>query len=293
MKLIAFCIRYPVTVIVGIILALLFGSLALSRIPVQMTPTVDRPEISVETLYRGAAPQEVEQEIVDRQEEKLTSVQNLREMTSTSYEGRGVIVLRFDWGMNKDVARLEVSEKPDLVRDMPDDAERPVIRAVSSDEETPIAWIIVHTSRDVNEVRQEADDVIRPRLERVEGVGGVWLFGGQEREVHVVLDYAAMASRALTIRHIRDALLRENRNLKGGNIDEGKKRHLVRTVGQFTDLSQIGNVIVTTQRGSPVYYATWAPCNLASRTPTAPFVSLASRPLASGLSGAPVPIPSK
>lgn len=253
MKLIAFCIRYPVTVVVGVMLALLFGVLALSRIPMQMTPTVDRPEISVETLYSGAAPQEVEQEIVDRQEEKLTSVQNLREMTSTSYEGRGVIVLRFDWGINKDVARLEVSEKLDLVRDIPDDAERPVIRAVSSDEETPIAWIIVHTSRDVNDVRQEADDVIRPRLERVEGVGGVWLFGGREREVHVVLDYAAMASRGLSIRHIRDALLRENRNLKGGNIDEGKKRHLVRTVGQFTDLSQIGNVIVAMQNGNPVY----------------------------------------
>jgi HAE1 family hydrophobic/amphiphilic exporter-1 len=253
MKLITFCIRYPVTVIVGIILACLFGVIALTRIPMQMTPTVDRPEISVETIYTGAAPQEVEDEIVDRQEEKLTSVQNLREMTSTSYEGRGVIVLRFDWGVNKDVARLEVSEKLDLVRDVPADAERPVIRAVSSDEETPITWIIVDTSRDINEVRQEAEDVIQPRLERVDGVGAVWLFGGQEREVHVVLDYAAMAARGITIGQVRQALLRENRNVKGGNIDEGKKRHLVRTVGQFTTLKQIENVIVTTQNGNPVY----------------------------------------
>jgi HAE1 family hydrophobic/amphiphilic exporter-1 len=253
MQLIAFCVRYPVTVIVGIILACLFGTIALTRIPMQMTPTVDRPEISVETVYSGAAPQEVEDEIVDRQEEKLTSVQNLREMTSTSQEGRGVIVLRFDWGVNKDVARLEVSEKLDLVRDIPPDAERPVIRAVSSDEETPIAWIIVDTSRDINEVRQEAEDVIQPRLERVEGVGAVWLFGGQEREVHVVLDYTAMAARGITIGQVRNVLLRENRNVKGGNIDEGKKRHLVRTVGQFTTLEQIKNVIVTTQNGNPVY----------------------------------------
>jgi HAE1 family hydrophobic/amphiphilic exporter-1 len=253
MKFITFCVRYPVTVIVGIILALLFGTIALTRIPMQMTPTVDRPEISVETRYTGAAPQEVEQEIIDRQEEKLTSIQNLREMMSTSYEGRGVIVLHFDWGVNKDVARLEVSEKLDLVRDIPTDAERSTIRAVSSDEETPIAWIIVHTSRDVNEVRQEAEDVIRPRLERVEGVGAVWLFGGQEREVHIILDYAAMAARGISIAQIRAALLRENRNIKGGNIDEGKKRHLVRTVGQFTDLAQIANVIVTTQNGNPVY----------------------------------------
>ena len=253
MTLIAFCVRYPVTVIVGMILALLFGVIALARLPIQMTPTVERPEISVETVYRGAAPQEVENEIVDRQEEKLISVQDLQELVSTSHEGRGVVTLRFDWGVNKDVARLEVSEKLDLVQDIPDDAERPVIRAVSSDEETPIAWIVITTKRDINEVRQEAEDAIKPRLERVEGVGAVWLFGGQEREVHVILDYQAMTARGLTIHQVRDALLRENRNTKGGNIDEGKKRFLVRTIGQFADLKHIEETIVATQDGHTVY----------------------------------------
>lgn len=253
MSLIAFCVRYPVTVIVGMILAILFGVIALIRLPIQMTPTVERPEVSVETEYRGAAPQEVENEIVERQEEKLISVQDLQELVSTSYEGRGLVTLRFDWGVNKDIARLEVSEKLDLVRDIPDDAERPVIRAVSSDEETPIAWITIRTKRDINEVRQEAEDAIKPRLERIEGVGAVWLFGGQEREVHVILDYQAMTGRGLTIGQVRDALLRENRNTKGGNIDEGKKRYLVRTLGQFTNLKQIEDVIIATHDGKPVY----------------------------------------
>lgn len=253
MKLIEFCVRYPVSVIVGMILALLFGVISLARIPLQLTPTVERPEISVETTYRGAAPTEVENEIVDRQEEKLNSVQELREIVSTSFEGRGLITLRFDWSVNKDVARLEVSEKLDLVQDIPLDAERPVIRAISSDEETPIAWIVVHTKRDINEVRLEGEDVIQPRLERVEGVGAVWMFGGQEREVHVTLDYAALTARGLTIAQVRDALLRENRNIKGGNIDEGKTRHVVRTVGQFTDLEQIEKVVIATKDGRPVY----------------------------------------
>ena len=253
MKLIEFCVRYPVSVIVGMILALLFGVISLARIPLQMTPTVDRPEVSVETTYRGAAPMEVENEIVDRQEEKLNSVQELREIVSTSFEGRGLITLRFDWGTNKDVARLEVSEKLDLVTNIPLDAERPVIRAISSDEETPIAWIVVHTKRDINEVRLEAEDVIQPRLERVAGVGAVWLFGGQEREVHVILDYAALTARSLTIGQVRDALMRENRNIKGGNIDEGKTRHVVRTIGQFTDLKQIEKVVIATKDGRPVY----------------------------------------
>jgi hydrophobic/amphiphilic exporter-1 (mainly G- bacteria), HAE1 family len=155
--------------------------------------------------------------------------------------------------VDKDVARLDVAEKLDLVQDIPDDAERPVIRAVSSDEESPIAWIIVNTKRDINEVWLEAEDVIQPRLERIEGVGAVWTFGGREREVHVVLDYPAMTARSITIAQVRDAIRQENRNTKGGTIDEGKKRYLVRTIGQFTTLEEIENVIVTMQNGAPVY----------------------------------------
>lgn len=271
MQLIDFCVRYPVSVLVGVILAMLFGVISLMRLPLQMTPTVDRPEVSVETVYRGAAPAETENEIIDRQEEKLNAVQNLREMVSTSAEGRGTITLRFDWGVHKDVARLEVAQKLDLVQDTPQDAERPVIRAVSSDEETPIAWIITHTKRDINEVRQEGEDTIKPRLERIEGVGAVWMFGGQEREVHVVLDYAALTARGLTMAHVRDAILRENRNTKAGTIDEGKRRYLIRTVGQFTDLQQIENVIITTQNGAPVFVRDVATVRFGFKEPTGVF----------------------
>ena len=96
MKLIDQSIRYPVSVIVGILLAALFGLIGFSRLPVQMIPTIDRPEISVETLYPGAAPPEVEEEVTRRQEELLNTVENLREMTSVSEEGRSRITLKYD-----------------------------------------------------------------------------------------------------------------------------------------------------------------------------------------------------
>jgi len=145
-KLIEACIKWPVTVWVGVLLGLLFGLVSILRLPLQMTPTIDRPEITVETEYTGAAPLEVEQEITDRIEEKLNSVENLTEMTSTSFEGNSRIILQFDWGINKDVARLDVSEKLGLVKDLPPDAERSIIRAVNTDEENPIAWMVVVTA---------------------------------------------------------------------------------------------------------------------------------------------------
>jgi len=253
MKLIDFCIRNPVTVMVGVLLGLLFGVIGLLRLPVQLIPTVDRPEITVETEYRGAAPLEVEREITDRMEEKLNAVESLKEMTSASIEGKSTVILKFDWGTNKDIARLGVSEKLDLVTELPPDAEKSQVRAVNTDEESPIAWIIVETTRDLNEVWEEVKDVIVPRIERVSGVGAVWRFGGQDREVHVTLDPQAMAARGVTIGEIRAAILSENRNIKGGDLSEGKRRHMVRTLGQFTDISQIGGVIVRQDRNRPVY----------------------------------------
>lgn len=255
MRLIAFCVRNPVTVWVGVLLALIFGAIALLRLPLQMIPTVDRPEISVETEYKGAGPLEVEREITQRQEEKLNSVENLREITSTSIEGKSTIVLKFDWGVNKDVARLDVSEKLDLVTNLPPDAEESQIRAVNSDEESPIAWIIVDTDRPLNEVWEEVEDVIAPRLERVGGVGAVWRFGGQKRQVHVVLDQQALGARGLGVGDVRDAIVRENRTTKGGQISEGKRRTVVRTLGEFTDIRQLEDVIVRPGRdGQGVVY---------------------------------------
>ena len=253
MKIIHACVRYPVTTMVGVILAVLFGVISLYRIPVQMTPTVDRPVITVETAYKGAAPLEVEEEVSNRLEEKLTSVEGLTQMTSSSEEDRSRVILEFDWGTNKDIARLDVSEKLGLVKDFPIDADRPSIQAINSDAEQPIAWIVVDTDLPINQVRVEGDDVIRPKLERVPGVGAVWMFGGEDREVRVTLDYAAMGARGLTVGALREALLRENRNTKGGRIDEGKRRYAVRTVGSFTALEQVRNIIVAQSAAGPVY----------------------------------------
>ncbi|MEE9181140.1 MAG: efflux RND transporter permease subunit [candidate division NC10 bacterium] len=253
MKLIQACIKYPVTVLVGVVLALLFGTISLLRLPWQMTPTIDRPQITVSTEYLGAAPLEVEQEITDRIEEKLNSVENLSEMTSTSFEGNSRIILKFDWGIDKDVARLDISEKLGRVKDLPEDAEESLIRAVNTDEENPIAWVIIKTARPINEVWEEADDVIRPRLERVPGVATVWMFGGEDREVHVILDPQAMSARQISVAQVRDAVLGENRNIKAGRINEGKRRYVVRTVGQFTDIRGIPNIVVRQGAGGTVY----------------------------------------
>ncbi len=253
MKLIEASVRYPVTVLVGVILAVLFGVLALFGIPLQMVPTVDKPIITVETRWSGASPKEVEEEITDRLEEQLNSVEGLSEINSSSSDGMSSIVLEFDWGTDKDVARLEVSEKIGLVGNLPEEADEPVIKAANTDEENKIAWIILRSELPVNEVRVLADDVMRPQFERAEGVGSVEMFGGEEREVHVVVDPDALAARGIPFTQLRTTLLRENRNVKAGGLEEGKSRFVIRTVGQFTGLREIENTVIAWHEGQPVY----------------------------------------
>jgi HAE1 family hydrophobic/amphiphilic exporter-1 len=251
-KLIDRAIRYPVSVIVAVILAVLFGVIGLIRLPVQMIPTLDRPEISVDTPYPGAGPLEVEEEVTKRQEELLNTVENLRKMTSISQEGQSTIVLEYDWGTNKDVARIDVSEKLAAIRGLPDDMEEPIVRAVNSDEQTPIAWIILVAREDLNVVRPFAEDVVKAQLERVPGVGQVWFFGGEEKEVHVELDFGAMAARGITLSEIEAALRQENRNIKAGGFDEGKRRYGVRTEGRFREIQEVEATIVGRDAVGPI-----------------------------------------
>ena len=254
MKLIDGSLKNSTAVIVGMILTVLFGGIALKRIPVQLNPTIERPFITVETLYPGASATEVEQEITLKQEEKLASVENLREMRSTSREGTSEIVLQFDWGINKDLAALDVNKKLQLVEELPDDAEEPQIQTVNRQEEEIVLWTYLTTDQGltINQMRRTTDDVIMPALERVKDVAGVRRFGGAEREIHVLVDPQSITARDLTLAEISEALYRENRNLRGGKIDQGGRRLIVRTLGQYTNLEQIRESIVKDTPSGPI-----------------------------------------
>ncbi|HOR29249.1 MAG TPA: efflux RND transporter permease subunit [Candidatus Sumerlaeota bacterium] len=256
MILIDASLRNSTAVVVGMILTILFGYLAFIRIPIQLNPTIERPFITVETIYPGASATEVEQEITIPQEEQLASVENLLRIRSTSREGSAQIILEFEWGVNKDLAALDVNKKLQLVEDLPEDAEEPQILTVNREEEETVNWLYVEVAPQVeltvNQLRQLVDDLILPRLERVEDVGGVRRYGGAEREIHVLVDLDALAARDLSLNEIAAALRQENRNLRGGDIDQGANRLIVRTLGQYSSLGQIGETVIKTGPAGPI-----------------------------------------
>ena len=258
MKVIEGAIHNPVTTAVGVILLTLFGVLAVFSIPVQLTPTVEEPQITVQTAWPGASPGEVEREIVDEQEEQLKSLDGLLKMESSSQDSFAQIVLTFAVGSDTDANLLKVSNRLGQVPRYPQDADKPVI--LSSDPNmTAIAWFILLPREDepyegeIWKLYNFVDDQIKPALERVEGVSQSGFFGGREREMQVIVDPSELASRGLTVNQLGAALDRENKSYSGGDFAEGKRRYIVRTVGEYTSPEAIEDVVVAVKNGVPIH----------------------------------------
>lgn len=257
MKLVDASIKRPVSVVVGVLFIALFGLISLYRIPVQLTPDVDRPVVNVSTFWPGASPEEVEQEIVQRQEEQLKSLEGLVKMTSESQDSRGNVVLEFNVGINPDAVLLKVSNRLNQVTGYPLDAERPVLSAGGNANTRAITWLILDTvpgaeEKDVELYRNVAEEWVETAIERVPGVSQSNVFGGYERELQVIIDPQALAARQLTVSQIAAALARENANISAGSFDEGKRRYIVRTVGQYKAPSDLEHVVVRGGDGSRV-----------------------------------------
>ncbi|HSW45794.1 MAG TPA: efflux RND transporter permease subunit [Phycisphaerae bacterium] len=255
MDIIRYMINNPVKVTVGVLLTCLFGVLALFQIPIQLTPNVDEPIVTVTTRWPGKSAREVEREIIDRQEEKLKGVSGLRKMTSEAVEGQATITLEFFIGTDMDSALREADEKLNQVTGYPLDMEKPELESADTALASPIAWILLKArdGSDVSTLRDFVWDEVKPILERVEGLSSVDVYGGREREVHVLADPARLAARSLTLRDLEAAMQRENITISAGTIEIGKRDFIYRTVGEYDDPMQVSNTVIAYRDGGPVF----------------------------------------
>ncbi len=307
MQLIDAFVHNPVKIAVGVLLMALFGFVSLTSMPMQLTPEVETPTITIDTRWPGASPQEVEREIVLEQEEQLKGVEGVRKMTSESMDSAGRIRLEFLVGTNMEEALLQVNSRLQQVREYPEDADQPVL-STSDANARAIAWFMlsprlpeeevfdqfkadhpelagrVETIRkkhnaglvllylrnlakehpeaqvllpsdDINvlEMRRFAEDFIEARFERVEGVSNSNVIGGLEDEMQVIVDPQQLAIRQLTIGDVRNVLRAQNDDISAGDFWEGKRRWVVRTIGQFQSAEQVENQLLANRGGAPVY----------------------------------------
>lgn len=256
MKIIESAVRWRHGTFVLFCLLAVFGILSLLNLPLELQPGGDRPEIVITTTYSGAGPTEVEDLITRPIEERMEEVLGVQEISSTSRSGRSTINLEFTWGSDVNQRLVDVLNRLQQVESLPEEAGESAVEVVSGTS-SPMMWIPMAPKpgfkSDPNRNRDLAEEVIIPRLRRVEGTGQFLVVGGQEREVEVRVDPKALSDRNLMIGDVVRVLRENNRDIRGGPLTLGRREYRVRTVSRSQDLGQIAGFILRRDNSGTVY----------------------------------------
>ena len=252
MNLVRLSLSNPVAVAVAVLLALLFGIISLGRLPVQLTPEVEEPQISISTTWRAAAPAEVEAEIIEPQEDALRGLPGAVRLLSQAQRGQGTITITFAVGSDLRRGLLEVMNRLNRVPRYPPDADEPVISAVGSNSRA-IAWFILKTlpgnDRDIASYQDFIEDVVQSRFERVPGVARSEVRGGRDQEIRITFDPYRAASLGIQLPAVMG--LADSDDVSGGFIDVGKRRYTLRFRGRY-DVQALKEMILDWRDGQPV-----------------------------------------
>ncbi|MEJ8569475.1 efflux RND transporter permease subunit [Elongatibacter sediminis] len=244
----------PVAVVVACILVFIFGSLSLSRLPIQLAPDIERPEITIATVWRASAPNEVESEIVEPQEDVLRGIPGLLRLQSTANFGSSFLNLQFAIGTDMNRALIEVLNRLNQVPRYPVDADEPVIRVGGNNFEKIIAWWAIlpeeGNPRSIASYQDFVEDVVVTRLERVPGVAQVGSFGGQRHEVRITFDPYKAANIGLDLTAIAGEL-GSNADVSAGISDVGRRQYTLRFSGKY-EVESLGDLVLTWREGRPV-----------------------------------------
>ena len=242
-------VRNGILTTVAALIISVIGIVAALRVPVQMIPDLEVRTVSIETSWPGATPQDVEKEILIEQEEYLRTLPNMQRLESTASSGSAVIELDFPFGVDMTQTLIEVSNALQQVPSYPENVDEPRVYASSFSSNSFMYFAISPLpgnprNLDMDMMRDFIVDNVRTRLSGVPGVSQIDIRGGADRQVKILLDPAKLADRQLTISDVRNAIRARNRDVSGGEIDSGKRRYLLRTVGRFDSVGMLENLII-------------------------------------------------
>ncbi|GHF87925.1 efflux RND transporter permease subunit [Thalassotalea marina] len=247
-------LRNPTAVVVAVLLIALFGAISLFKLPIQLTPDISQPQIVISTSWRAAAPEEIEAEIIERQEDVLKGLQGLELLESASNQGRGSITLRYKTGVNLERALIDVMNALNQVPNYPPDATEPVIAVGGASTFEAIAWFALKptegNTRDIVSYQDYVEEVIQTRLERVEGISQTNAFGGLPTELRITFDPYKAATLGLNIPFIASTLA-QNNDTSGGFNDIGRRKYTLRFSGKY-GVEQLQNMVLDWRDGQPI-----------------------------------------
>ncbi|HLA78743.1 MAG TPA: efflux RND transporter permease subunit [Vicinamibacteria bacterium] len=219
---------------------------------VSQNPDVDFPVVTVSVGYEGASPEVMETDVVDFLEDAVTSIEGVKEITSTSRQGSASVTVEFELSRNIDVALQDVQTKvAQAARRLPRELDPPVI-SKSNPEDQPIMWIALSGNRSPTFLADYARNVLKPQFQTIPGVGEIFFGGFRERNVRVWYDATRLESRGLTVQDVNRAIEREHLEVPAGRIESAGREMNVRAEGEAIDIEAFRNLVVSYKDGAPV-----------------------------------------
>ncbi|MDF1545401.1 MAG: efflux RND transporter permease subunit [bacterium] len=252
MKISEVSVSRPIFATMMISALLVLGLFSYSELSIDMYPDIDMPIAVVQTVYPGASAETVETEVTIDIEDACNQVAGIRHITSTSTEGFSLIIIEFELERDGAVATQEIREKvSQVIPNLPGEIEEPIIGQYDPSA-MPILSVAVSGDRRVSEMTRLADDVIKKRLESINGVGSIELIGGQEREIAIALNPERMEAYQVAVADVRASIMAANLEIPGGRVGEHSREYMVRMAGKLTSVHQFNEIVV--KGGSqPVY----------------------------------------
>ncbi len=246
------CIRRPVFTTMLVMGPVVLGIASYSRLGVELFPNVDIPVVVVTTTLKGASVDEMESAVTKPVEEAVNTVSGIDELRSTTREGLSQIVVGFKLEKNGDIAAQELRDKMSILySQLPVGTDQPKVEKFNLDA-TPVITVAISGRRSLREITEIAKKLIKEDLEAVSGVGAVVLVGGQTRAINVTADPNKLRARELSIEDVRAALIRQNLELPGGRVDQGKREEVLRTLGRVKKPTDFADIIITNRNGYPL-----------------------------------------
>ena len=255
MKLADVSIRRPVFTIMMIMSLIVLGWFSYIKLNVDLYPNVDIPYVVITTVLPGAGPEQIETDVTKKIEDAVNPIEGVDKIMSTSQEGVSIVVIGFKLEIDGKTAAQDVREKVAAIRaNLPTDIKDPVIQRYDP-ASLPIMSITVSGNRSQKEITTYTKDVIKKRLENIPGVGSVDLVGGAEREIQVEVDAAKLKAYNISINDVIGSLGASNVEIPGGNLIDGPRQVLLRTMGKLKKVDDFNRIPVTNPNGIPVYLA--------------------------------------
>ncbi|HEX9912525.1 MAG TPA: efflux RND transporter permease subunit, partial [candidate division Zixibacteria bacterium] len=246
-------IRRPVFIVMQVLAVLVLGVVSYNRMGIDLMPNVDFPYLSITTIYSGAGAQEIENQVTKPIEEAVSAINGLKNIYSTTAEGFSQVLLEFELEVKVRDADSDVRSKLSQIRsELPKDIDEPVIARFDVSA-TPVMIFSLASDLPLDELRTLADDKIKNRIQQTKQVAQVDLVGGLEREIKVEVDRKKLEAYHLSVEQVIGSLSQENLNVPGGRVEIQPQEFVLRTTGEFQEVSDIDRIPVASYEGSPVH----------------------------------------